>query len=719
MRNDYDELGREFSDQWRFLGALFEESDLPQEDSGAGMTPILDSIGKQSKRYADPVLAFEGGEKKIFKVRDLFSDRIVAYAQPISSATGQEKEQFLREARLTARLQHPNIVSVYDQGVDSKGEPFFAMEYMRGDTLKEIIERIDVGDDEYRMRFPRSRLMELFVKICDALAYAHSLGVVHLDVKPANINVGPFGEVLLCDWGLARILQPDQGDCSDLSTTEDAPDINLLNDLNLGGLTKGTPGFMAPEQVESLESVSVRSDVYAIGALLYYMLTYQPPVVGKSAHERLKKTQQCQIIPPAKLFPLKNIPAGLEAVAMKALSLDPVDRYPSVRILRDELDRYLHGFSTLAQRAGFFTRLGLLIRRRPVAFQVAGISLVLLLLIFSIALVKVVYEKEQAINARVVAEEMRDESNTARHRAEDSLRLYEKENLERKRLSRKIQTAAKLMAEGSNFMRASAKSTILEMQLGKEHDPEEKSAIILQLAMLHFVQQNFQEATSYFSRIELNSTYRIFDEIARDYAGKKKADDQWLKPSDLRDIVVKIPSWCENICYALTFYYFRDTGEIKLQDPQKLLPLVEAVLDKLNHRGMRFEKIDELSLEKTEDGWNLSISGKPYSVFVLPVSEDKNLTNILKALGLNSLDISYSGVISPWNLRGSAIRVLDITGLTSWSEPQVRHLSVINTLKTVYHSLPMSDEFLKEVHPNVDFIRVGPKGNNAPTEGLF
>ncbi len=643
-------------------------------------------------------------------MKDLSSDRMVAYAQPISSATDQEKEQFLREARLTARLQHPNIMSIYDQGLDQQGIPFFTMEFMQGENLREIIEKRDTDGDSSEIEFPLFRLLEIFVKICDALSYAHSLGVVHLDVKPANITVGLFGEVLLCDWGLARILQMDlTGDLTS-RIIEERPDIDLLNDLNLERNTKGAPGFMAPEQIDPSfgEEVSVRSDVYALGAVLYVILTRRPPVTGASAHERLEKTRQGQIMSPRELLPFRHIPEALEAVAMKALALNPADRYSSVALIRDEIDRYLNGFPTLAQHASPFDHFRLLIKRRPIVFKVVEVALVLFFLGSSFALIKVGAEKRKAVDARAIAESLRDESVRARYHAEESLRLYEEETLRRQRISRSVQYASQGLVSGSNFMRAGVKENILKMQLKEEPGLEEKSEIILQLAMLNFVQQNFQEARYYFSQIELEPNDRDLGEIARYYAGKKESDDVWLEPSDLRDIILQIPSWRDYVCYALVFYYFRDEAGIKQQDPRMLLPLVETVLDRLNHRGESLERTDELHLDKTEDGWHLSLSGKPYSIFNLPLPEGKSWTSVLNVLQLYSLDISYGRVRDPAELQGIKIKELDITGMTSWAESQAKHLKWITTLKTVRHSLNVSDAFLRKSNPDIEFIRVSP-----------
>jgi len=158
------------------------------------------------------------------------------------------------------------------------------MEFVHGDTRTgKSIKQLREGNAEYERKFPPARLFELFVKICDAVAYAHSRNVLHLDLKPSNITIGPFGEALLCDWGLAKVMQDSEPVMEGEGIpAEELPDGDILNDLSERGMVKGTPGFMAPEQVKSNGQVSKQTDIYSLGALLYFILTCKPPIKGMS-----------------------------------------------------------------------------------------------------------------------------------------------------------------------------------------------------------------------------------------------------------------------------------------------------------------------------------------------------------------------------------------------------------------------------------------------------
>ncbi|MDZ8119055.1 serine/threonine protein kinase [Pontiella agarivorans] len=692
MDSDYKDLGEEFATRWRALGDFFDPANCtfdPGEQRD--LNPILEGLKRESKHYTEPVFVCEGGEKQIFKVRDLRTDRLVAMAKPLKRASDSDKEQFLREARLTACLQHPNIMSIYDQGIDEEGVPYFTMEFVPGDNLKEIVEKLVGRDPEYVKRYPRERLLEIFIKICDAVSYAHSRGVVHLDVKPANIKVGPFGEAVLCDWGLSKILSngfDEEG--IDGGRADDLPNSDLLNDLTPSGTVKGTPGFIAPEQVDGSAVISEQTDVYALGAVLYFILAYSPPISGGSFHDILRKTVKGELTPLSKSASGRFIPKGLDAVAMKALELKLADRYGSVRELREELDRFLLGFATEAQHAGWLDRTVLLFKRRPVVFRVIGISCVLLVLVLIFSFARVVHVKQLAV--------------AAREQAEENLRLYKDESSRSKMLADSISAVAVDLHNRDNYLEASGKARLLAVQLDQETDPDKRAFLAHDLAMLNFVRQNFRKATNFFELSEVLPEHDIFYELSLKYAPFKSRDRDWLDPVELRDIILAIPARNDNVAYSMAFYYLRTKSKNLIKE-KEVLPLIETLLDRLNHQGWYAEQTDTLSLEPTDKGWALSLARSPYVVFNLPLPVAKTETNVLNPLGLYSLDMSYSALSDPSHLNGTGIKVLDIRGITTWTRPQIRLLFGLQ-LETLIHSLDESDEFLAEILPDVELIRV-------------
>ncbi|WP_372807619.1 serine/threonine-protein kinase, partial [Pontiella sp.] len=308
------------------LLSLYDEQGVADENTHGAIYQELRTYGD---RYTDQETLARGGMKKISRVFDTKTGRQVAMAELRANAPSEMYEPFLREARLTALLEHPNIISIHDIGLSSDGRPFFTMDLKRGDSLAEILKK---------NRMPREQLLEIFVKLCDAVSYAHSQRVLHLDLKPDNIQVGRFGEVFICDWGLGKIADSDESEGSEFDAMLFNPD--LLNNMTLSGELKGTPGYMAPEQFEKNGVKTFQTDVYALGCLLYALLTQQPPLRG-SPDEIREWTLAGTIVSPAKAFPNKAVPKALNAVVMKALALKPANRYRSVKALRDDVKNHL------------------------------------------------------------------------------------------------------------------------------------------------------------------------------------------------------------------------------------------------------------------------------------------------------------------------------------------------------------------------------------------
>lgn len=342
-----------------------------QEATVSPYSPIFDELQGLASRYTKPQVIARGGLKQILRVFDLSTGRNVAMAKLLADAPHEMYEPFLREARLTALLEHPYIIAVHDIGVGTDGLPYFTMELKTGDSLGEIIKQLGLGNAEYLARYDLRALLVIFIKICDAVAYAHSRNVLHLDLKPDNIQVGDFGEVILCDWGLGEII----GSEAEVKFDELLFNPDLLNNLTLSGTIRGTPGFMAPEQVDDLENTQ-RTDIYALGAILYTILSYQAPVDGDK-DEIFEKTRKGDIVPPRLRFPTLDIPAALAAVAMQALALAPAERYATADELSGEVRHYISGFATSAERAGLGKQLRLLYRRNRRFCITLGIGLLM------------------------------------------------------------------------------------------------------------------------------------------------------------------------------------------------------------------------------------------------------------------------------------------------------------------------------------------------------
>jgi len=270
-----------------------------------------------------------GGMGRISIARDLRLGRDVALKEILDDSSDMAR-RFEREVRITARLQHPSIVSVHEAGRWPTGEPFYAMKLVSGKSLDTIIDASPTLDG-------RLAVLPSVLAIADAMAYAHRERVIHRDLKPQNVIVGEFGETVVIDWGLAKQL-----DAPDLFMSgERVPiDPSQAAGYTSAGEILGTLGYMPPEQAAG-EPVDERADVYAIGAILYHLLAGRPPFTGFNFGELFVKVRDSEPEPIASIEP--HAPADLIAIAERAMARDPDGRYPTARELADDLRRFQTG----------------------------------------------------------------------------------------------------------------------------------------------------------------------------------------------------------------------------------------------------------------------------------------------------------------------------------------------------------------------------------------
>jgi tetratricopeptide (TPR) repeat protein len=354
----------------------------PCQSDGRIVPPTLATSGAATEdgRYSRLSLHARGGIGQVWKVHDRHLRRTIALKelQPGQNQTTL-RSRFLAEARITGQLEHPGVVPVYEMvQPEDGGTPFYTMRFIQGRTLTEA-----VRDYHERCRQGRAGPVELrellhaFVMVCNTLAFAHSRGVIHRDLKGSNIILGPYGEVLVLDWGLAKSLD-------DSDETLEGPPVQLGtigDDLTtLPGQVMGTPGYMAPEQAEGrIDRIDRRTDVYGLGAVLYETLTGQPPFTGQDAAEVLRRVRQGSPVSPRQLMP--DVPRPLEAVCLKALAHRPGDRYQTALELAEEVKRWVAGEPVIAWPEPWPVRVGRWVgRHRTAVTSVAAALLATLLL---------------------------------------------------------------------------------------------------------------------------------------------------------------------------------------------------------------------------------------------------------------------------------------------------------------------------------------------------
>ena len=300
-----------------------------QVDDGKSLTQPL----PEGWQMVDLGLLGSGGMARVYRVRDEVLGREVALKmlRPELAKIEEALTGFVSEARITAQLDHPNIPAVYALASDKKRSSAFSMKVLEGETLQEQLEA-----NEREGIDGRTAAIEVLLRICDAVAFAHSRGVLHLDLKPSNIIVADFGQIYLVDWGIARRK----------AELPKGP-IEVVN-------SQGTPTYMAPEQAAGeLWRFDERTDIFALGGVLYRILCGRSPHAAATAEKALEKAIEGVVTPPDVVAGRKYqaVPRRLVAICMKALAADPAQRYQTVEAFQHDLERFARGLSQLPQRA--------------------------------------------------------------------------------------------------------------------------------------------------------------------------------------------------------------------------------------------------------------------------------------------------------------------------------------------------------------------------------
>jgi len=318
--------------------------------------------GLKGPRYDLGEVLGRGANGVVHLAGDRRLGRTVALKLLNDEKAQREKEalRFTHEAQVTGQLAHPSIVPVHDLGTLPDGRLYYTMKRIEGHSLREIIHALKKDDVDVRERWTEAHFVSTMLRVAQALAFAHDRGIVHRDVKPANIMVGEYGEVLLLDWGVARVLErpvigTDEEPPRPVATWRSLSD----QDPTIDGTVAGTPAYMPPEQARGdIEAIGPWSDVYSVGVILYEFLAGTRPIRGRTVEELLQRVISHPIMPPSQRRPEARIPAELEELVMRCLAKNRAKRPPDGSALADELERFLEG-SRKRQEARDLARRGL------------------------------------------------------------------------------------------------------------------------------------------------------------------------------------------------------------------------------------------------------------------------------------------------------------------------------------------------------------------------
>ena len=424
--------------------ATIELRRLRRDASELSLSPATAFVGQalppamlREKKYDIGNIVAVGGMGEVLDAKEAALERRVAMKTMLGPASKDELQRFINEARITGQLEHPNIVPVHELSVDEYDQVFYTMKLVKGATLKAVIERLANGEAAAVKQYPLATLLTAFQKVCDAVAFAHSKKVLHRDLKPENIMLGEYGEVLVMDWGLAKILDPARAAEGAIYEETERSRVCVANDssdtgsMTMEGTILGTPKYMAPEQARGeSDTLTTRSDIYSLGGILYQLLTLHPAVEGRDAEEVLARVSRADFKPPLAAsqggkrlphLPRGRVPASLDAVVMKAMSLEPAARYQSVPELQAEIQAYQNGFATEAEEAGVARQIILLVKRNKALSGLAAAAVVIISVIVAVAFQQVGRERDEAIVERNRAAFQKQRAETALVKTERSL----------------------------------------------------------------------------------------------------------------------------------------------------------------------------------------------------------------------------------------------------------------------------------------------------------
>lgn len=381
--------------------------------------PAGENAPELRERYALTSLHAKGGLGQVWLARDSTLGREVALKElkPEVADRSDLGQRFYQEATITSQLQHPGIVPIYELGRRSDtGQPFYTMRFIKGRTLAQA------ARDYHRQRaqgrldpLERAKLLNAFVSVCNTIAYAHARGVIHRDLKGQNVALGDYGEVIVLDWGLAKVVG---------SADPVAPNLEPQgkDEHTVQGEALGTPAYMAPEQAAGqLDQVGPASDIYGLGAILFEILTGRPPFVGKDVADVLRKVREEEPPRPRQLVP--ETPPPLEAICLRALRREPAQRYASASDLAKEVQRWLADEPVAAYVEPLPARLGRWARRHRTLVS-GGLALLLTTLAaLVVGIVLVGQEQQRTAEKAELAQKNEKTANAQRDLAKASLAL--------------------------------------------------------------------------------------------------------------------------------------------------------------------------------------------------------------------------------------------------------------------------------------------------------
>lgn len=396
----------------------FPSNSLPEEEE-----KFIGFQGGNFEKYTIKKIIGEGAMGKVFLVVDEDLKRLSAMKICIHQSA-HHLSRFVQEAQIIGQLEHPHIVPIYDAGKTSNGQIYFTMKYIEGVSFASVLEKIAKGEKEYQSKFSLKRRLAIFCKVLEGMGYAHSKGIIHRDLKPENIMIGQFGEVWIVDWGMAKILQSEFSSSEEGEERATAALAGISQTRTIAGGITGTPAYMAPEQARGQNHLlTERTDIYALGAILYENLTFKPPFLGKDIHASLLKAAEGRYLRPRLAAPHLEIPPALEAIVLKAMAIRPEDRYSDVQEFLLDIQRFLDDRPISVYTPPFREKVRRFWRHNKWVISISALILILIVAFSYILLDQARQKMRQERERRKEAERRRQEERM--RRIAEQKRLFE------------------------------------------------------------------------------------------------------------------------------------------------------------------------------------------------------------------------------------------------------------------------------------------------------
>tara|TARA_B100001093_G_scaffold244815_1_gene234413 strand:+ start:5860 stop:7911 length:2052 start_codon:yes stop_codon:yes gene_type:complete len=640
MKHWFEKLNLKQNDS--AMNELFNMADNTEDPEPWDYNPIYQDLNDLSEPYGDLHFIAKGGVKEIYKAFDKRTKRSVAMAILKPDAPQEWFDPFIREARLTANLDHPNIITIHEIGISANKKPFFTMELKVGDSLGEILKKIKAKESEYVEKYNLPTLLNIFIKICDAIAYAHSKNILHLDLKPSNIQVGEFGEVQVCDWGLGKHIGEQENGLPD----QDLINHDLINHLTLTGSIKGTPGYMAPEQIVPNELKCPSTDIFALGCMLYEIACLQNPLSHLDPSDLINRIKRSDLSLFNKIYYPKTLPLSIAAVIKKATSQKKNQRYVNVKSLQNEIQYYLQGFSTRAEKKHFFKELNLFYKRNRGVCNSIAISCMLLVSCVGFFFYKLEKSRLQEKETRIMSNEI--------------LHLYLNEQKQMddfiKGDLQSIQSYIYMLTDNAIFHNPeqSIMKALNYLNQLIQDEPQFEWAY-LQRGYLYFHLQNYVEAYRDLNKFPENKQFDYIRNLSAKYRNEEQPIRILRVPELIEDLGKELKKSNLAMLILCDHIVRGNTADHTKVVQETLQYFNQSWNGEKNFQYNSEEKILSLKGEITRIGFN----SKGFNLVKSPTY--KSFISLLKTLKIQNLDLSHSLIIDLQSIEQLKIQSLNFS----------------------------------------------------------